>query len=158
MSSDTTHREFLIDSYALAYIHSLEEKDLVVLFLSKFVLHISTLSLQEFLTYVHFKSHDYTKIASIAQLFSKVYIIEDVDINVIIKASLITSDFLKHEMSYNITDVINAAISLIKNIPILTDDPERYKAYFKYGIIAYSIEELINRFKKLLEEGKDRRQ
>jgi len=32
-------------------------------------------------------------------------------------------------MSYNITDVINAAISLIKNIPILTDDPERYKAY-----------------------------
>jgi hypothetical protein len=57
-------------------------------------------------------------------------------------------------MSYNITDVINAAISLIKNILILTDDPERYKAYLKYGIIAYSIEELINRFKKLLEGGK----
>jgi len=49
MIEDIPYREFLVDSYALAYLYSLEEKDLLVLLLSKFKFHVSTLSLYEFL-------------------------------------------------------------------------------------------------------------
>lgn len=154
MIEDIPYREFLVDSYALAYLYSLEEKDLLVLLLSKFKFHVSTLSLYEFLTYIYFKIHDYTKISSIVNFLLKVHVVDEVNTDIAIKASMITSDLLKHRIPYEIIDVVNTAISLVKNIPILTDNPDRYKTYLKYGITAYSIEDFIVKFKKLLEERK----
>jgi len=100
MIEDIPYREFLVDSYALAYLYSLEEKDLLVLLLSKFKFHVSTLSLYEFLTYIYFKIHDYTKISSIVNFLLKVHVVDEVNTDIAIKASMITSDLLKHRIPY----------------------------------------------------------
>ncbi|MEM4501539.1 MAG: hypothetical protein QW512_05350, partial [Thermofilaceae archaeon] len=60
MSSQLPYREVLVDTYALTYLHSQEVRNLLVLILSKFRIHVSVLSVQEFLSYIYYKLHDYS--------------------------------------------------------------------------------------------------
>ncbi|MEM3913612.1 MAG: hypothetical protein QXT75_06920 [Desulfurococcaceae archaeon] len=144
------YKDFLADTYALIYLHSLDTRDLLVLLLSKFRIHVSTLTLHEFLSYIYYKYHNYELLTKIIDLFYKLYIVENLDKETIIKSSLLLNDLVKHNVPFDLIDVFNVAIAMLKNIPVLTNDPERYRVFSKYGVVAISVEDLLSKFENLL--------
>lgn len=145
------HKEYLVDTYALAYLHSPEMRDLLVLLLSKFKIKVSALSLTEFLAYLHFKHRDTFVLETALNLISKIYSIEGLDRDVILKASAIMSDLVSKGETIELVELYNATIASLRNVPIITDDPLRYAKYFKYNVTAISVENFVEQFKSMIE-------
>lgn len=144
--------DLLADTYALLQLYSPEIRDLLPLILFKYRIHVSILTIHEFLSYFFYKVHDSNLINQIVDMFYKFYIVEDLSRDIVIRGSMILSDMVRHGITPDSTDVLNVAIALFKNIVILTTDPTRYAAYSKYGAVVLSVEEFIKNFKGELSE------
>ncbi|MEM1639969.1 MAG: hypothetical protein QXJ69_07895 [Desulfurococcaceae archaeon] len=99
---------------------------------------------------IYYKYHNYELLTKIIDLFYKLYIVENLDKETIIKSSLLLNDLVKHNVPFDLIDVFNVAIAMLKNIPVLTNDPERYRVFSKYGVVAISVEDLLSKFENLL--------
>lgn len=151
MSSQLPYKEILADSYALTYLHSQEMRNLLVLILSKFRIHVSVLSVQEFLSYIYYKLHDYSLLEKAADVIYKLYVVENIDKETTLRASMFAADLVKRNQEFNVVDIFNAAIAVLRNIPILTDDPSRYSNYARYGVTAISVEEFVEEFQAAIK-------
>lgn len=141
--------EYLLDTYGLLFLNSRELRNLLTLILSKYKIHITPITLIEFLSYIHYKCHDHILTDQILKTMIKLYMIENLDEEVMKKASMIISDLLKHHTEYNISDVINTSVALVRNLTILTDNPSIYSFYLKYGINVKGVRDFV----KELEES-----
>ncbi|MEM1631032.1 MAG: type II toxin-antitoxin system VapC family toxin [Thermofilum sp.] len=118
---------------------------------SKFRIHVSVLSVQEFLSYIYYKLHDYSLLERAAEVLYKLYVVENIDRETALRAAMIAADLVKRNQDFNLVDVFNAAIAVLRNIPILTDDPSRYSGYARYGVTAISVEDFIEEFKATIK-------
>lgn len=144
--------DFLVDSYGLAYLHSRELQDLLPLILYKFKIHVSVFSIYEFLSFFYYKLHNSSMVEDIANTIYKFYIVENVEKETIVRAAMILTDLVKHGTIPDSIDVINTAVALSRNIPVLSTQPERYSLFAKYGLTVLSIEDFVRSFKKDLIE------
>ncbi|MEM4718121.1 MAG: hypothetical protein QXE81_05120 [Desulfurococcaceae archaeon] len=133
------------------YLHSTEVRDLLVLILSKFKIHVAAFTLSEFLAYIYYKYQDYSILDKAMKMLHDLYVVETIDKEVVIRASLIIADLVTHGNEFNIVDVYNVSIATLRNLPILTDDPMRYYNYVKYNVSTISIEEFIDQFRKSIK-------
>lgn len=140
----------LADAYALSYLHSREIRDLLPLILFKVKIHVSILSVHEFLSYIFYKLHDSTLISQITELLFKLYVVERLEKDTIVHSAMILSDLLRHGVTPDIVDLFNVALAISKNMVILTSDPGIYTAFSKYGIAIISIDEFIKEFRSEL--------
>lgn len=141
-------KEYLLDTYGLLFLNSRELRNLLVLILSKYKMHITPLTLIEFLSYIHYKCHDHLLTDQVLKTMTKLYIIEDLDGDVMKKASMIISDLLRHHTEYSISDVINVSVALVRNLTILTDNPSIYSFHFRYGVNVKGIRDFVKEFEK----------
>lgn len=142
--------DLLADAYALSYLHSRETRDLLPLILFRFRIHVSMLSIYEFLSYVFYKLHNSALISQIAELLFKLYVVERLEKDTIVHSAMILSDLLRHGVTPDTVDAFNVALAMSKNMVILTGDPSRYAVFSKYGVAVVSIDEFIKDFKSEL--------
>lgn len=147
MSQKTVYENYLADSYALAYLHSSEVANILPLILSRFKIHVSILSLYEFLSYAFYKTKDSHVLTQLCNLMSKFYIVENLDIEVVKHSAMLLADLLKHSFTANAVDVFNVSIAMVNNLVVLTDDISRYNVFTKYGLVAISVKEFVEKFK-----------
>lgn len=129
------------------YLHSVKVRDLLPLVLSKFKIHVSVFSLGKFLAYIYYKFSDHSVLDKTMELLYDLYVVENIEKEAVMKASLIIADLVTHGNEFNVVDVYNVSIVTLRNLPILTDDPTRYYNYVKYNVSTISIEEFIDQFK-----------
>lgn len=141
------YEDYLADSYALAYMHSSEVVNMLPLILSRFKIHLSILSLYEFLSYAFYKTRDPQVLMQLCNLMSKFYIVENLDIEVVKHSAMLLADLLKHGFTANAIDVFNVSIAMVNNLVVLTDDVSRYNVFTKYGLVAMPVKEFIEKFK-----------
>lgn len=153
MSSKIPYKEFLADTTALLYLYSLQSRDLLVLILSKFKIHVSTLSLTELFSFIYYKYHQYDTVSRLYEFISRTHIVEPVDATTALRASMIIDDLIKHGQAFDLVDVFNVAVASAKNIPILSIDADRYKQYSKYGVTSLDVRDLLSDFEAYLEKG-----
>lgn len=145
--------ELLVDASALALLHSKDYKDLIPLILAKTKIHVSNITLIDFLTYLYYVKKINSQ-TPILQLLRQIYNIVDINDKIITKAALIKSDLLHHSYQFNDADVINVAIALEKGYILITADPSDYEIYKKYGLVVVSVEEVATRIKEIvISEG-----
>jgi predicted nucleic acid-binding protein len=153
MSSKIPYKEFLADTAALLYLYSLQSRDLLVLILSKFKIHVSAISLAEFFSFIYYKQHEYDIVSRFYGFTSKTHIIEPIDAPTALRASMIINDLIKHGQVFDLVDVFNVAVASAKNIPILSIDTERYQQYSKYGVTSLDVRDLVSDFEVYLEKA-----
>jgi len=144
-------REFLVDSSALMYLHSHEVKEVLPLILYRVKFYVLTLSAYEFLTFIYLKFMRELK-RSLLDTLSKLYEVISVDEQISEKASMIAADLLQHGVQVETVTVFNVAVALMKNLAILTEIPELYSPYSKYGVIVIDVKEFVKKFKETLRE------
>lgn len=148
MSSISIQNEYLLDTYGLLFLNSRELRNLLVLILSKYKMHITPITLIEFLSYIHYKCHDHLLTDQVLRTMTKLYVVENLDEEVMRRASMIISDLLKHHMEYNISDVLNVSVALVRNLTILTDNPSTYVFHFRYGVSVQGIRDFVKDFER----------
>lgn len=153
MSSKIPYKEFLADTAALLYLYSLQSRDLLVLMLSKFKIHVSTLSLAELFSFIYYKQHEYSAVSRVYGFVSKTHVVEPIEAQVALRASMIINDLVKHGQAFDLVDVFNVAVASAKNLPILTVDTERYQQYSKYGVTSLDVRDLLSDFEAYLEKA-----
>ncbi|MEM4553712.1 MAG: hypothetical protein QXI86_05740 [Ignisphaera sp.] len=141
--------ELLVDASALALLHSREYKNLVPVILAKTKIHVSILSLIDFLTYLYYIKGINSQI-QVVDILKQIYDIVNVDDKIVSKVALMKSDLLHHAINPDNTDLINVAIALEKGYILVTVDPADYEIYRRYGLIVMSVEELVSKVKELV--------
>lgn len=144
------YREYLADTHALVYLHMPELRDLLVLILSKIKIRVSPHTLAEFLAYIHFKHREAGVLESALNLLTRIYTVEELSEDVILKVSTMMSDLVRKGETVEFPELYNAALAALRNIPILTDDPLRYAKFMKYNVTAISIEDFVEQFKTVI--------
>ncbi|MEM1528913.1 MAG: hypothetical protein QXP03_00340 [Desulfurococcaceae archaeon] len=155
MSQKTVYENYLADSYALAYMHSSEVVNMLPLILSRFKIHVSVLSLHEFLSYTFYKTRDPRVLTQLCSLMFKFYVVENLNVEVLKHSAMLLADLLKHGITANAIDVFNASIAMVNNLVVLTDDVSRYNMFTKYGLIAMPIKEFFEKFKNEVLRDRD---
>ncbi|MEM3346497.1 MAG: type II toxin-antitoxin system VapC family toxin [Desulfurococcaceae archaeon] len=151
MTFSMPYREFLADTLALLYLHSTEVQNLLVLILSKFRVHVSVLTVQEFLAYVYYRFHDHRILENVSDVLHKLYVVESISKDTVLKASMNIVDLVKHNQDFDIVDLYNVVIATSRNIPILTTDPSRYLKYAKYGVTTVHVKDFVEQVKSAIK-------
>ncbi|MEM0325547.1 MAG: hypothetical protein QW733_00750 [Desulfurococcaceae archaeon] len=151
MTFSIPYREFLADTLALLYLHSTEVQNLLVVILSKFRIRVSVLSVQEFLAYVYYRFHDHRVLENLSDVLHKLYVVEPIGRDIVLRASMIIVDLVKHNQDFDIVDLYNVVIATSGNIPILTTDPSRYLKYAKYGVTTVSVKDFVEQVKSAIK-------
>lgn len=147
MFQKAVYEDYLADSYALAYLHSSEVVSILPLILSRFKIHVSVLSLYEFLSYTFYKTKDPQVLTQLCNLVTKFYIVENLSVEIVKHSAMLLTDLLKHSFTANAIDVFNVSIAMVNNLVILTDDVSRYSVFTKYGLVAMPIKEFVEKFR-----------
>ncbi|MGB9709564.1 MAG: hypothetical protein ACP5II_06810 [Infirmifilum sp.] len=136
----------LLDSTALAVLHSRKYKQLLPLLVADYNLHVSIISIIELLTYL---SHERkVEITGILPKLRKIYtVIDQFEDKVSEMIAQIQSDLLHYNLTPYFEDIVNVAIASEKKFIILTADPERYNQLRKYGVSIMTLEQLFEKTK-----------
>lgn len=141
--------ELVIDAQALALLHSRDYRSFIPLILAKTKVHLSHLTLVEFLAYLYYSKKTGTK-SDVLSFLRHLYDVVELDDNVIKRAALIESDLLHHSIIPDTTDLLNSSIAIERGYILVSSEPSRYEVYRKYGLIVISFSELIEAVKELV--------
>lgn len=147
--------ELVIDAQALALLHSRDYRSFIPLILAKTKVHLSHLTLIEFLAYLYYSKKTGTK-SDVLSFLKQLYNVVEPDDDIIKRAALIESDLLHHSVMPDATDLLNSSIAIERGYILVSSEPSRYEEYKKYGLMVISFSELVEAVKEFLirESGK----
>jgi len=117
--------------------------------LAKTKVHLSHLTLVEFLAYLYYSKKTDAKLDALSFL-KQLYDVVELDDNIIKRAALMESDLLHHSIIPDATDLLNSSIAVERGYMLVSSEPSRYEEYKKYGLMVISFSELIEAVKEFL--------
>jgi len=140
----------LLDSTALTSLHAESNKSILEFILMKHEVHISILSLYEYLSALgYFSKVDLNKLY---QSIERIYNIIGVDRQIILKAAELDSALTRVGVFLNSIDLIVAATAIVRNMVLVTAKSELYRDLTKFGLKLIGVEDLCEIIRREIEE------
>lgn len=139
----------LIDSKALAWLHSKGRDNVLKLVLSQIEVYVSALSIYELLSAMTYYGLGDPK--TLSGVMEKIYHILYPDREIISMAASINADLMHKSMIHPDVDIIVVATALSHGLPLITVDPERYSIFKSYGLVVYRLNKLVKDLEEELQ-------